>query len=360
MKLKKMILTGLALVMTAAVLAGCGNTAQNDGAANGNPNAPETKKVRLALSGSAHIFNAIAEEQGYLKDEGIEVEYVTSENPSDAFTSLAAGKVDVLSNYGTNLPLQYIGAGQDLTMFAGYMLTGCMPVITRAETPWHGIEDLIGKRVAGEPSVFAVTGALLDKGYDPLHQIQWVQIENDADRVAAVISGNADYAILGTSAMFKVTHDPKVKVVGYCSDFTPDYSCCRVEANTEWVKKNPNTVKALLRAWIRAQAYFEKHKEEEVGVVADILKTDPEFVRSYMLNEHFRLNIDPYKKSIIRAWGYMDRLGLLDEKAKEINISDHINTELYKQALDECQQKYGAQDKAFYERMQETYQKNDM
>lgn len=141
---KRVISIFLCVAMTASMLIGCGSSSsdkkedKSETSTESKGNDLETDTVRLALAGSAHIFNAIAEEQGYLKDEGLTVEYVNCENSEGAFQSLAAGKVDVLSNYGTNLPLQYIGSGTDLTMFAGYMITGCMPIIAKKGTTWNG------------------------------------------------------------------------------------------------------------------------------------------------------------------------------------------------------------------------------
>ena len=131
------------------------------------------------------------------------------------------------------LDLQYIGSGTDLTMFAGYMITGCMPIIAKKGTTWNGVEDMVGKTVACEPNVFAVSGALLDKGYDPLNDVKWLSLDNHTDRIEAVRSGEADYAVLGTGMMYNVTQMDDIDIVSYCSDVTPNYSCCRVEANTK-------------------------------------------------------------------------------------------------------------------------------
>jgi NitT/TauT family transport system substrate-binding protein len=64
------------------------------------------------------------------------------------------------------------------------------------------------------------------------------------------------------------------------------------------------------------------------------------------------------KKAVVRAWDYMGRLGLL-EKAKQIDINDHINTDLYKAALDECQKQYGQDNPQFYEGLQAQYARNN-
>ena len=346
----------LALLLCVILLAGCGKAA--DAKTGGDPAdlTPETDVVRLAysveLSSNGHIFNAIAERQGYLEAEGIRVEYVSIENDAEAFAALADGRIDVASNSGTNLPLQKIADGQDLTIFGGYMLTGCMPVIARVETEWNGIEDLIGKTVAFEPNLFAITGPLLDRGYDPLNDISWLETQNQIDRITAVENGEADFGLVGTSLNYEINNNPNIKICTYASDVLPNYSCCRIEAPTAWIQENPNTVRALLKAWIRAMAYYDSHHDETVAMIADITGQPEELLRAYIDNPHFDLNIDPMKSSVERAWNYMEGLGLFDARAQQIDIDDHINVELYKQALDACQQEYGEENPKFYERMQ--------
>ena len=79
-----------------------------------------------------------------------------------------------------------------------------------------------------------------------------------------------------------------------------------------------------------------------------------------MDNPHCDINVDPMKSAVRRAWNYMDKLGLLSVSAEKINIDDHINTELYKEALDECQEKYGSENPKFYEKMQGQFAKNNI
>ena len=153
--------------------------------------------------------------------------------------------------------------------------------------------------------------------------------------------------------------DPELKIVTYAADILPDYSCCRVEALTSWVNKNPNTVKALLRAWIRAMEYYNEHHEEVVKLTSRKIEVEEAHVRAYLDNPRFNLNTDPMLKSVKRAWDYMDRLGLLNEVAKQINIEYHVNVDLYKSALDDCTVRYGKDNPKFYEKLQAQYARND-
>ena len=348
---------GIIALLSCTVLSACSSGSPEE--ENIPVSVPETTVVRQALWSNGHIFTSIAQEQGYFADEGITVEFVPVTSDAEVFQFLREGKIDVAANSGTNLPLQYISEGLDLTIFGGYMLTGCMPVFGRADAEWNGIQDLVGKTMACEPNLFAITGPLLDLGYDPLNEITWYNPENQEDRVRAVESGEADYGLVGTSLNYEINTNPNLKVLTYASDILPDYSCCRAEAMTSWINENPNTVKALLKGWIRAMAYYDSHHEETVALTADLLQQDEEYVRAYLDNPRCDLNVDPMKSAVERAWDYMERLGLLDKEAEQIDIDDHINVDLYKLALDECQAQYGEENPKFYERMQAQYARNN-
>ena len=224
------ILASVCMIAVIALLAACFGPESAATESRDKDLAPETTTIRLAHFQHGHVLNAIAEDQGFLKDEGIEVEYVNVKTDTEIFDAMENGVIDVASNSGTNLPLQRIADGQDLTIFGGYLLTGCMPVFALEDTEWNGVEDLVGKTMACESNDYAISGPLLDMGYDPLHDVK-------------------------------------------------------------------------------------------------------------------------------RAWDYLDRLGLLNANAKQINVNEHINTDLYKEALDECQARYGNDNPKFYEKMQAQFAK---
>ena len=139
----------------------------------------------------------------------------------------------------------------------------------------------------------------------------------------------------------------------------PYYSCCRMEASTEFVNNNPNTIKAVLRSLLRAQCYYENNKEACPPVLAAIQGVDNAVVEAFMLNEHYMPTLDPLRNGIVRAWNILDATGFLDENAKQIDINDHINTTLYEEALAEYAELYGAEDPDFVQRMLDFYNEWD-
>ncbi|AKL96572.1 ABC-type nitrate/sulfonate/bicarbonate transport system, periplasmic component [Clostridium aceticum] len=372
--MKKTIIL-LALVMTVILsLTGCsentGNSTPTDAPASTvealqsdelDKKELETSVIRWNYGTSGNVMLAIAEKMGYLEEEGLSIEVVPATANANAMALLATGKVDIVSNAGTSNPLQQIASGVDLTVFGGHMVDGCMPVIARKGTGWNGVQDFIGKKVAINPVYFAFTGAVMDLGYeDPLSAVEWVVYTNYNDALAAVVRGEVDYALQGTGNMYAVTQMDEVEIVTYHGKVMPNYSCCRLVAQTDFIKNNPNTVKALMRALIRAQQYYEANKKEVVALHAENMGVTEEYVAAFMLNENFVINPDPLKNSVIRAWGILDKTGFLNEKAKNIDILDHINIDLYKAALDEIIEEYGSKDPEFYERLQKFYEENNL
>lgn len=330
-------------------------------AASAGTAAPERKVVRWNYGTSGNVLVTIAENKGYFEDEGISIVPVLANANADAMTLLATGKVDVVSNSGTAAPLQQIASGIDLTIFGGHMVTGCMPVIAKPGVEWKGVESLVGKKFACNPSYFAFTGALMDKGYqEPLKALEWVVYSGYNEALAAVVRGEVDYALMGTGQVFSVKKMKDVQIVTYQSEVMPNYSCCRMECQTEYIKKNPETVKAVLRALLRAQSYYESHRDEAVVMLAQKIGASKEYVGAYMLDTaHYNVNVDPLSKSVIRAWGILDKTGFLNEKAKSVKIEDHLNTTLYKEALAETSEKYGAEAPEFYEKQRKFFAENN-
>lgn len=277
--------------------------------------------------------------------------------------SLAAGKVDVVSNAGTSNPLQQIAQGVDLTIFGGHMVEGCMPVVAKAGTEWKGIESFIGQSVAVNPSYFAFTGAVMDLGYDnPLDVVDWKVYSSYDDALAAVQNGEVKYALMGTQNNYGVKQlvdSGDIEIVSYQSEIMENYSCCRMVGQTKWINDNPDTVKAIIRALLRAQSWYEANKEEAVSLHAKRIGQEDDYVAAYMMDDkHYFVNVDPLKNSVVRAWNILDKTGYLGDDCK-IDIEDHINTELYEEALAEATKSYGDEAPDFYEAQQKFFDEND-
>ena len=310
---------------------------------------PEVSTITWARANSGNIFVTLATQLGYFDEYGLKVVEAPVASSTEALTALGAGQVDVTSNQGTNNPLAQIAAGQDFTIVGGYMLQG-MYLVAKTGTGWNGPADLIGKKVAAPASTTTITGPLLDLGYDPIKDVEWLTYSTNSDRLTAVIAGEADYAYLSGDLLFTVGNNPEVEIVRFASDpdLSPAYGCCRINMRTEVVKKNPITVKLMLKALIRAQAYFEANVDECVGILANEIGASEEYVAAYLKNPNYKIAVDPVKNSVLKTWEVMGATGFLPEGSENLDIESHINTELYETALNEVIAEHGDEYPEFF------------
>jgi NitT/TauT family transport system substrate-binding protein len=79
-----------------------------------------------------------------------------------------------------------------------------------------------------------------------------------------------------------------------------------------------------------------------------------------LLNPNYVSSVDPCKQAVVKTWNAMVKIGQIKEaNAQKIDINDHINTQLYKEALDECVAKYSKEDPKFYEDRVAFFNAND-
>ena len=363
----KLLSIMMALLMVMSMVAACGSNeapaeepAEEPAAEESALGAPEVTTVKWNSGTSKNVLITIANEKGYFADEGITIEEVPADENNSAMALLASGKVDVVSNAGTSNPLDQISQGVDLTIFGGHMVQGAMPIIAQKGTEWHGVEDFIGKKVVANTSYFALTGAVMNTGVEnPLEAVEWIEGMDYPDALAMVERGEADYALQGTGNVQTCKESGTVDIVTWQGDIMPDYSCCRMVAQTDFVKNNPNTLKHVMVALLRAQAYYEENKEEAVKLHAAATEQTEEYVAAFMLDEHYKVNVDPLQDSVLRAWNILDATGFFKDKDDSVKIEDHINTALYKEALDYAEATYGSEYPDFFKAQQEFFASNN-
>ena len=363
----KLLSIVMALLMVMSMVAACGSNeapaeapAEEPAAEESALGAPEVTTVKWNSGTSKNVLITIANEKGYFADEGITIEEVPADENNSAMALLASGKVDVVSNAGTSNPLDQISQGVDLTIFGGHMVQGAMPIIAKKGTEWHGVEDFVGKKVVANTSYFALTGAVMNTGVEnPLEAVEWIEGMDYPDALAMVERGEADYALQGTGNVQTCKESGTVDIVTWQGDIMPDYSCCRMVAQTDFVKNNPNTLKHVMVALLRAQAYYEANKEEAVKLHAAATEQTEEYVSAFMLDEHYKVNVDPLEDSVLRAWNILDATGFFKDKDDSVKIEDHINTALYKEALDYAEATYGSEYPDFFKAQQEFFASNN-
>ena len=344
-------------------LSACGSSNTSGAAAESSPASGdkglEVDTIHWGRANSVNIFVTLGQKKGYFADEGLTVVEDPVQSDTDALTALSTGAVDVTSNQGTSGPLQQIAAGQDFTIVGGYMLQG-MYLIAKKGTTWNGVGDLVGKRIAHKAPQIPVCYAMLQAGYDPTKDVTWVSTSTSADRYAAVVAGEADYGYMSGDMLYTVNNSPDVDIVVYADELMPTYGCCRMNMRTQFVKDNPKTVKAVMRAMVRSNAYFHANLDECVEILAKELNTDQDYVAAYLKNEHYIPDTDPVKHQVEQTWEVMKQIGLVDaDAAAKVKLEDHIDTSFYEEALNEISQEYADDYPEWWKSRKEFFQEHD-
>lgn len=315
--------------------------------------------VRWVRGYSGNLMMTMAEHNGYLDEYGLKVQQIPMQTTDESFAAVAGNQVDIVSNAGTSTPLQRIAKGDDLKIFGGHMVEGAVFVVGRPDSKWEGVRSLVGKKVAGNPVDYVLSGPLLEMGYDPHKDVKWVQIGKAADAITALKNGTVDYASVGTSMAHQIKTDKSLKELAKHGDLMDKYSCCRMETASRFIKEKPNTTKALLKALLRGMRDYEKDPKAASQLLANELDVPLEFVEAYTSDSGYEIHPDPLYNSCVRAWAYLDELGFLDKNAKNIDLRDHITCDLYKEALDEVIAEVGNEDPEYWAKQKKYFEDNN-
>jgi NitT/TauT family transport system substrate-binding protein len=227
----------------------------------------QTKIVVGYTTGASgfHIPIYIATEKGFFKKEGLDAQ-VLGMGASALRAAGISGKVNFVPTPGSGS--QAILQGAPLRYVVGESLISQWAIVTKSDI--KTVKDLKGKTMAyGRPG-----GAEYDEGDIVLSRnfhmnvgkdYKVISIQNEPDRLAALINGNVDAALISLPTA------AKAKVLGFNILLKTGTYLPRV-GGTVWttatmVKEHPDTVRKFIRAIVDAEQYLADNKAGSVPVI---------------------------------------------------------------------------------------------
>jgi NitT/TauT family transport system substrate-binding protein len=225
------------------------------------PSAAAPVKIRVGYIGltcEAPIYMAI--EQGYFKEEGLEVTLTKYGDWSTYKDALALGGFD-LTHHLIMMFLKPIEQGADIKILAG-VHRGCLRVQASTTGPVRTVEDLRGRRIGvpgmGTPPFIFANRALALHGIDPAREITWrvfpageLKLALERGEVDAVADAEPIGTLLLSSGQVKNVADQAVD-----EPFASEY-CCAVVANGKFVSLRPRAAAAATRAILKGAKWVE-------------------------------------------------------------------------------------------------------
>lgn len=294
-----------ALAMLA--LAGC----HKQGASPADPN-----KIRVGYIGitcEAPIFSAV--ENGFFKEEGLEVELVKCEW-SKYKDVLALGGFDI-THHLIMYFLKPIEQGLDVKITAG-IHTGCLRVQAAKDGPIKSVQDLRGKRIGvpgmGTPPFIFAHRVLGANGIDAGKEVEW-RVFPAGELGLALEKGEidaiADSEPIGTLllAQQKVQNiADQARDVPYKSEY-----CCAVIVNGRFLAANPKASAAATRALLKGAKWVEANPRAaaRLSVEKKYLASNPELNTSAISNLRYIPSVKGAEDAVKSAAKEMKTAGML-------------------------------------------------
>ncbi len=300
---------------------------------------PEKTGLSLGyLNSTAHLLAFVAAEEGYFKEEGLNVKLTQFSSAGELVNALESGKLDV-AFIGSVPTLTFQSQGHDITIIGGAMTNGHGYVIKSDYTDREeaGVEILRGRNVASVKNsvqdaelqiLLKNAGIEIGEGAD---KVNIVYFDSQKDAFAALSNKQIDAASV-YSPYASLAKSQGYKVVYYCAHekALENQPCCRQVASTAAVKANPNTFTALERAFIKAYHLTQTDHEKTVSDVKKYIDIDREFIDTEVYGGYSVSSPDPDKKGTLTLKDTIVELGYTED----YDIEPLYNTQIYKNALD--------------------------
>lgn len=195
---------------------------------------------------------------------------------------MIAGNVDIglTSLAGVNIgiaakqPLKAFYAGFNMAIFDWYASPKIKSMKDVKGTKW-GISRY------GSSTDFLTRYALSSRGLDPKKDVQVIQGGRSATRLAAQKAGQLDVNIFIAPQTFMAA-DIGYNLILKQTDLAADYPFHVYFAKEDFIKKNHNTIIALLRAHVRGVRVAKSDKARSMKSLGKHIKMDPKYLgRTY-------------------------------------------------------------------------------
>ena len=307
----------------------------------------EEKLTKVTLNEVAHsIFYApqyVAIEEGYFKDEGLDLTLVTGFGADKTMTAVISGEADIgFMGAEASVYAYQEGATDAVVNFAQLTQRAGNFLVAREEMPdfkWEDLKDkkVLGGRKGGMPEM-VFEYILRKNGLDPQKDLT-IDQSIDFGYTAAAFTGD-------TSADFTVEFEPSatalekegagyvVASLGVDSGYVPYTS---YSAKTSYMEKNPEIIQKFTNALQKGMEYVQSHTPEEIAevIAPQFAETDLDtvtaIVKRYYDQDTWKSNLIFEKESFELLEDILEDSGELSERVSYENL---ITTKYAQEAVE--------------------------
>ncbi len=258
--------------------------------------APEKKQITIAVGGKTLFYYlplTLAEQLGYFKDEGLDVEIVDFAGGAKALQAMVGGSADFVSGaFEHTINMQARGVPVvGIALQLRYAAIALAMPKARAAT-YKSPKDLKGLKIGvtapGSSTNFFVNALLAQDGLKP-DDVSIIGVGASSNAVAAMKKGEIDAISNLDPVITKLELDGDVVAVadtrtaeGMKKYYGGDYASSCIYTKREFIEKNPGTAQAVANAMVRALQFAKKSSLAQVlaAIPADYYAADKETYRA--------------------------------------------------------------------------------
>jgi ABC-type nitrate/sulfonate/bicarbonate transport system substrate-binding protein len=207
----------------------------------------------VVISVSVTIWPAIvADQKGFFKEEGLDVDFINSGASARSLQQVAAGSAPIGSSSMVDT-LRAIGGGAKVKVFLNSLAVGTHSLV--AAKTIKSVPELKGKRVmTGGPSDITNlwwSAMARHYGLDPAKDVEIIFSGSTSARLGALMSGGIDATMLSTPQSFKAIENGYADL-GAVAPFLGEFPMMIWHVNEAWARGHEKELVAFVRAHDKA------------------------------------------------------------------------------------------------------------
>ena len=327
------------LLLLTLMVAGCSSSDQQKKETPKAGAKAENRVVRLAIQPSAAFVPlVIAREKGWIdeamKGIGVSVKWTDFESGPPMNESFAAGQQDI-GVIGDVPSVAAVAAGQKNVFIAAADGGPSYAMLVTDDSGVKNVADLKGKKIGLTIGSTAqnLAGKLLAKaGLDIKKDVEIINVTT-GDAQTVLLNKNVDAVVIWEPNVSRLDAMDKIHILTHGGDIGfPGVNV--VFARQEFVKQNPDIVKAYLQQYWRATKAYEKNPKEYAELLSKYFKLDPGLVAraaskyAYVL-KFGKAEVDGLQDTV----SFLIRTGSIK---KEIQVKEYVDDAIAKSVVNEA------------------------
>jgi len=279
-----------------------------------------------SISGGIDVLY-VTKKIGAFKRNGLDVDFILFQGGSQALQILLAGDVKMISGGGGAAAQRARMKGAGNVLVATY--TPTMPFSLYVNTKIQDGKQLKGGKIAisrfGSSSDFAARYILTRLGLDPAKEVTLMQIGNQRERLAALLSGSVDGTLIDAPNTL-LARQQGFRQLADVSLLGLKYPHNNIATTDRFIREEPETVMSFLRAFVEGIAFYKTHKAESIQMIKEFLRLSDDAIAEEAHDYFARITPAKPYPSMEGIRTVLDEIALTDPAAKIAKPEHFVDT----------------------------------